>query len=56
MAVQVCWEMNNENMVREMNGIKNAMAETGAREGIIITNNQEDNLDGIDLIPAWKWI
>jgi len=25
-------------------------------EGVIITNNQEDKLDGIDLIPAWKWM
>jgi predicted AAA+ superfamily ATPase len=55
-AVQVCWEINNDNMAREINGIKNAIAETGALEGTIITNNQEDNLDGIDLIPAWKWI
>jgi predicted AAA+ superfamily ATPase len=55
-AIQVCWEINNDNMVREINGIKNAMAETGALEGTIVTNNQEDNLDGIDLIPAWKWI
>ncbi|MEX0980453.1 MAG: hypothetical protein WD577_12215 [Bacteroidales bacterium] len=43
-------------MAREVNGIKEAMAETGAPEGIIITNNQEDHLDGIDLIPAWKWM
>jgi uncharacterized protein len=43
-------------MTREINGIKNAMAETGALKGTIITNSQEDNLDGIDLIPAWKWI
>jgi predicted AAA+ superfamily ATPase len=43
-------------MFREMNGIKNAIAETDAQKGIIITNNQEDQLDGIDLIPAWKWV
>lgn len=55
-AVQVCWEINNDNMAREINGIKDALAETGAQEGIIITNNQEDNLDGINLIPAWKWL
>jgi predicted AAA+ superfamily ATPase len=55
-VVQVCWEINNENMAREVNGIKEAMTETGAPEGIIITLNQEDNLDGIDLIPAWKWM
>lgn len=55
-AVQVCWEINNDNMAREINGIKNAIAQTGAFEGTIITNNQEDKLDGINLIPAWKWI
>ena len=52
MVVQVCREINNDNMVREIKGIKNALAETGATEGIIIACNQEDKLDGIDLIPA----
>ncbi len=56
MVVQSCWEVNNENMDREISGIKNAMLETGAAEGVIITHNQEDQLDGINLIPAWKWI
>jgi predicted AAA+ superfamily ATPase len=49
MAVQVCREVNNENMDREIRGVKNAMLETGASVGIIITQNQEDKLDGIDL-------
>lgn len=56
MAVQSCWEVNNDNMDREINGIKNAMKETGTTEGIIITHEQEDIIDGISLIPAWKWI
>ena len=56
LAVQSCWELNNENMAREINGINTALTETGAPEGIIITHNQEDKLDGISLIPAWKWI
>ncbi len=56
LAVQVCWEINNENMDREIKGIKNALAETGAAKGIIITHNQEDKLDGIDLVPSWKWL
>lgn len=55
-AVQVCWELNNDNMQREVNGIKRALAETGALQGIIITYKQEDNLDGIEVIPAWKWM
>lgn len=56
LAVQSCWEVNDENMKREINGIKNALAETGAEEGYIITHNQEDKLEGIKLIPAWKWM
>ena len=56
LAVQSCWELNNENMKREITGIKNALSETGAKEGVIITRNQEDKLDGIKLIPAWKWL
>lgn len=56
LAVQSCWEVNDENMKREINGIKNALTETGAEEGYIITHNQEDKLEGIKLIPAWKWM
>lgn len=56
LAIQACWEINNETIKREINGIKNALAETGANEGYIITHNQEDKLDGIKLIPAWKWM
>ncbi len=55
-AVQVCWEVNNENMKREVNGLKEAMLSTGAEEGVIITCRQEDQLDGIKLVPAWKWL
>ena len=55
-AIQSCWEINNENMEREINGLKHAMQETGAKEGFIITYNQEDVLDGVPLIPGWKWL
>jgi hypothetical protein len=56
LAVQSCREVDDENMKREINGIRFAPAETGADEGFIITHNQEDKLDGIKLFPAWKWI
>ena len=54
--VQVCWELNPENQERELKGIKNAMMETGVNEGVIVTINQEDMLDGIPVVPAWKWL
>jgi uncharacterized protein len=56
LAIQSCWEVNPENMQRELAGIKQAIAETGAEKGFIITYNQEDTLDGVELIPAWKWL
>jgi len=56
MAVQSCWELNNENLEREVSGFRIAMKETGTSNGLIITHNQEDKLDGLQLIPAWKWL
>lgn len=56
MAVQSCWEIRRDNMDRELNGLKKAMDECGLTEGVIVTYNQEDMLDGIPLVPVWKWI
>jgi predicted AAA+ superfamily ATPase len=55
-AVQVCWKIDNENMTREIAGLKDALSATEISNGIIITFDQEDELDGIRLIPAWKWL
>jgi uncharacterized protein len=55
-AVQVCWKIDNENMTREITGLKDALSATEINNGIIITFDQEDELDGIKLIPAWKWL
>lgn len=40
--MQLCWEVNNDNQYREINGIKKAMIETKVENGIIITNDQEE--------------
>lgn len=56
LAIQVCWEITSENLEREIQGIKMAMDETGAEKGIVITYNQKDRINGIDLIPAWQWL
>src|SRR3989304_7565390 len=55
-AVQVCLKINPDNIVREIKGIKEAMEETKCTKGTIITLDQEDILDGIPLVPAWKWM
>jgi uncharacterized protein len=60
LAIQVCYDFNEENESREMEGLKEAMDKFNLKEGIILTYNQEDNfnLEGkkINVIPVWKWI
>lgn len=55
-AVQVCYELNEENKDRELFGLKEAMKKLNIKDGAIITFNQEDKIDGIKMIPAWKWL
>lgn len=58
-VLQVCWEVNRDNMKREVDGLREAMNFFKLKEGFIITMDQEDELktDGgvIRLLPAWKW-
>lgn len=54
-VVQVCREINSDNLNREFEGIKEALNFFGQKKGTIITHNQKDtfNTDGkeINLIP-----
>jgi hypothetical protein len=59
MAIQVCFELNDENMRRETNGLLEALTELNLDKGYIITSNQDDVLimdnKTIELVSAWKW-
>lgn len=55
-AVQVCWELNPDSLQREIRGLKAAMDETQVPKGVLLTWNQEDLLDGITVMPVWKWM
>lgn len=59
-AIQVCYELNKENEEREISGLLEAMEEFHLKEGLILTNEQEDErvLDKkkIKIMPVWKWI
>lgn len=56
LAIQVCSYVTPENMKRELLGLQTAMRDTGCSQGLIITLDQEDVLNGVHLIPAWKWM
>ena len=58
--VQVCWELDEENIGRETAGLKAAAAFTHCTRARIITCNQERTLTkeglNIEVLPAWKWM
>ncbi len=59
-AIQVCYELNEDNKKREVNGLVEALQKFGLPEGTIITHTQEDTLKmagkTIKVNPAWRWL
>lgn len=64
---QVCFELNEDNKDREINGILAAMDYTNQKSGTILTLNQEDELEfnlptgqagknKITVKPVWQWL
>lgn len=60
LAIQVCYELNEDNKAREFAGLMEAMRACRLSEGILLTYDQEDetSLDGkkIRMLPVWKWL
>lgn len=55
-AIQVCYELNEENRKREIDGLQLAMKRFKLNKGIIITLGQEEVIDNIKAIPATQWL
>jgi predicted AAA+ superfamily ATPase len=59
-AYQICWELNEENKVREVDGLLDALGKYKLKVGYIITRNQEMEIKKdkkiIKIIPIWKWL
>lgn len=55
---QVCWALDDDNYMREVNGLIEAAKVTGCTNCKIITYNQEKRIEengiGISVIPVWK--
>jgi len=58
-AIQVCYELNEDNKEREINGLMEALIKFKLKQGLILTYNQEDTIENqnkkILIKPAWKW-
>lgn len=59
-AIQVCYEINQDNETREMNGLLEAMEACRLSDGLLLTYDQEDEKSfrekKIRVQPVWKWL
>jgi hypothetical protein len=58
--IQVCYELNQQNRKREIKGFVMARKEIDAEKYLIITMNQEENIQldefSIEVKPIWLWL
>lgn len=59
-AIQVCRSLTRDNQKRELDGLLEALDKFKLDKGLVITNDQEDELtvNGRTILvkPAWKWM
>jgi len=59
-AMQVCYDLTEQNKEREFNGLIEALNKFKLKEGLILTYNQDDHFEIKDkiikVIPVWKWL
>ncbi|HLC91150.1 MAG TPA: ATP-binding protein [Candidatus Nanoarchaeia archaeon] len=60
LAIQVCYELTEENKKRELKGLLEALDYFKLKEGLILTYDQENSfkVDNkmIKVMPVWKWL
>ena len=59
-AFQVCFDLNEDNKDREINGLLEALEKFSLKEGIILTYKQDDEFKikdkKIKVLPVWRWL
>lgn len=58
--IQVCYDLNEDNKDREIDGLLEALNQFNLKEGLILTYNQEDEIKKGDkkilVKPVWRWL
>jgi predicted AAA+ superfamily ATPase len=56
---QVCWQLTEENLGRELRGLLAAKAQARARRMVVLTLGQKQTLrqngETFEVLPAWEW-
>ncbi len=59
-ALQVCFDLDEENKTRKINGLIEALEKFNIKKGIILTYKQEDEFKikdkKVKVLPVWKWL
>jgi len=59
-AIQVSWKLDDVNIKREIDGLKEAMNTYHLKCGLLITTDSDEtnrkNDDSIQILPVWKWL
>ena len=59
-AIQVCWELNERNEKRELDGLSEACRTFDLKAGLVLTYAQEEErmVNGLEISiePVWKWL
>lgn len=59
-ALQVCYELTEDNKERELNGLLETLEKFNLDKGLILSYNQDDEIKIknklIHVIPVWKWL
>jgi predicted AAA+ superfamily ATPase len=59
-AIQVTWELGENNREREIQGLIQSCKSLGVKEGLTITYDQDEIFDQdnikIEMLPFWKWV
>lgn len=57
---QVCWQLTEENLARELRGLLEAKTKSRAKRMVILTLDQKQTLkqngESVDVLPAWEWL
>lgn len=55
-CIQVCYSLNENNKKRELTGLLEAKKKFGSKNALLLTYDQEMEVQGIKTTPVWKWL
>ena len=55
LAIQVCYALHSGNQEREVNGLLEIAKKFKISKQILLTYNQEEKIEGIEVLPFWKY-